>query len=905
MEQESLASQVPIEWNAGGGRLTFHGLDAVLLWKHPSLLSFLKPLREALGEDLFALLVANEASKGAHEDFHHLMADRGEDLAEGFANWGRAASGAGWGVFWMEEMDREGACARVRVDRPWELSLFWPENRQNAVPFLGGKLSGLFSRAFAANCRTRVAELGQTADGPYVLLDIAASPETLDAALQRLLDNSEPSLGSRLPAVRPRLREELNRFIEVVEATGEFVWETDRGFRLTYVTGNLGRVLGTDANRLRGEDFRALLTPDSRGALEQLLERGPEGRSGRECEVAAWTAAGAVRHLLLAATPTRDRHGEVTGLRGVGRDFTDQKRDREAIQRSHQRLERQVTARTRELERLHTHTRQLLESIGEGIFGVDEEGSFTFINPAGAEMLGYAPEELEGRDSRLLSSNDRGSRSGEDFSIRAVLADGKPRRRSEEFFFRKDGTAFLVELYAAPVREEGRVAGAVVSFRDIRDRKEAEEALVARAYYDELTGLPNRTHLIEQAERTLGGRSGGEGKVALILLNLDRFKDINDSFGHAAGDWLLQRVAARLYHRSAPHEKLARLHGDELACLAVGVESVQEGAAAARRFLESFAEPFAVGDHTVATRATAGISVFPDHGRSAEVLLQNAEAALHEAKKKGRGGYRFYSPDMTRAASRRVRVEAELRRSLDERTLAVHFQPQVKLSTGDVVGAEALVRWRHPEWGWVSPGHFIPVAERTGMIHPLGREVLRAACVHASRWRSEGLQRVAVNLSPVQLEGEGLEEELRESLAEADLPPEALELEVTEEVFLRDPDRASRVLSRFREQGIQVAIDDFGTGYSSLAYLKVLPVDRLKMDRSFVQSLPDDSQDVAITQSVATLARELGLEVVAEGVETCAQARFLRETGVQQAQGFLYGAALPPERWEGILNLSR
>ncbi|MFP4616226.1 MAG: EAL domain-containing protein [Thiohalorhabdus sp.] len=905
MEHESLGARVPVEWNAEGGRPTVHGLDAVILWQKPTLLSLLKPLREILGEDLFGLLVAREAAGSAYEDFEHLVAGQGEDLAEGLAAWGRAASGAGWGELRVEEVDRERAWARVRVDRPWELSLFRPEGRQNAVPFLGGKLAGILSRAFATHCRARVAEMGRTDDGPYVLLDIAASSETLDTVLERRLEGAGPDPKAALPAAGSRLRDELDRFIAVVEATGEFVWETDRGFRLTHVSGSLGRVLGTDANRLRGEDFRTFLTPETRGALEQLLKNGPEGRSWGQAEVDGWTVAGEERHLLLVATPTRGPHGEVTGLRGVGRDCTDRNRDRGTIERSHERLQGEVAARARELERLHVHTRQVLESIGEGIFEVDAEGRFTFINAAGAEMLGYAPEELEGRDTRLLAPANREFPPEQDCPVRAVLADGEPRRRSEEFLFRKDGTAFLAELYVAPVREEGGVAGAVVSFRDIRDRKEAEEALVARAYYDDVTGLPNRVHLLEQAERVLGRRSAEEGRVALILLNLDRFKDINDSLGHAAGDWLLQRVAARLYHRTDSHEKLARLHGDELACLVVGLESFQQAAAAVRRFLDSFAEPFAVGDHTVAAGATAGVSVYPDHGSSAEILLQNAEVALHEAKKRGRGGFRFYAPNMTRAASRRVQMEAELRRALDGGDLAVHFQPQVDLSSGSVVGAEALARWRHPEWGWVPPDQFIPVAERTGMVHTLGREVLQVACRHAAQWRAQGLQRVAVNLSPLQLEGEGLEKELQECLAEEELTPDALELEVTEEVFLRDPERASRVLGRFREQGLHVAIDDFGTGYSSLAYLKVLPVDRLKMDRSFVRNLPEDGQDAAITQAVTTLARELNLEVVAEGVETRDQARFLKETGVQQAQGFLYGGALPPDRWEVLLGPSR
>jgi diguanylate cyclase (GGDEF)-like protein/PAS domain S-box-containing protein len=900
LPQRIVINQVPIEWSEAGDRLTFFGIDAVIFWKDPSLLSILKPLREELGEDLFHLLVAYEASKGTYEDYHQMVESLGDSFPEGFRNWGQAVSGAGWGRFDLQALDWERSSARVRIDRPWELALFRPAEPDNGVPFLSGKLSGIFSWAFDTHCRARVTEIGDTADGPYAVLDIAPSTATLADELERLQEKRGLSAEAYLQAANRHLRENLERFVEVLEATGEFIWETDRQFRLTYFTDNLARVLGRTTDSLHGEDLRALLTAEGRRTLVAALSGEGQLQPRQELEVSAGTAEGGHRWLALGATPTYDLHGGVNGFRGAGRDITEQKAAEAELERHRERLEQEVAERTAELERLNHHNRLLLESIGEGVFGVDTSGRFTFINPAGADMLGYDPDDLIGRDSHALTHYrhlDGSPYPQQDCAVSAVLADGQARRRTEEPFYRRDGTAFLVEFYVAPILEEGEISGAVVSFRDIRDRKEAEQALAARAYYDDLTGLPNRPHLIEHTEQVLEERARDGGRTALLVLNLDRFKDINDSLGHASGDWLLQRVAARLFHRTRPGEKLARLGGDEFACLVEGIGAAEEAAEVARRLLEGFTDPVTVGYHTMEVGASAGISVYPDNGDSAEILFQNADAALHQAKEKGRGHYQFYTEAMTRAAAQRVQVEAALREAIDREEVVVYYQPQVDVASGRVVGAEALARWHHAQWGWVSPAEFVPVAEQTGLIHGLGRRVLRHVCRQAAQWHGQGLRRLGVNVSPAQLEWEDLETVLGELLSEQGVPPRTLEVEVTEEAFLRDPERASQVLHRLRDMGLCIAIDDFGTGYSSLAYLKALPVDRLKIDRSFVSGVPDDPQDTAITRAVAALGRSLDLEVIAEGVETEAQAEFLQREGVQEAQGFLYGAAVPAEEW--------
>ncbi|MFB6259308.1 MAG: putative bifunctional diguanylate cyclase/phosphodiesterase, partial [Thiohalorhabdaceae bacterium] len=679
-------------------------------------------------------------------------------------------------------------------------------------------------------------------EGPYAVLAIAPSTTTLADELRCLQEKRGLSRGAYLQAANRHLRENLDRFIDVVEATGELIWETDRHCRLTFFTDNLTRLVGLDAGSLRGRDLRTLFAPESRDALTRLLTEAIPEQARQELEAVMQAADGTRRWVALGVTATFDMHGEVDGFRGAARDITEQKAAETERREYRQRLENQVAERTKDLERASHQNRLLLESIGEGVFGVDTAGRFTFINPAGAAMLGYAPGELEGRDSHPL--------------IHAVLADGKPRRATEEPFHRPDGSAFLADLYVAPMLEAGAVTGAVASFHDIRDRKEAEQALAARAYYDELTGLPNRTHLIERAEQTIQRQTGESGKVLLVVLNLDRFKDINDSLGHATGDSLLQRVAGRLYHRTRANETLARLGGDDFACLVADVATWEEAAGIAGRLLDAFAEPLTVGYHATGVKASMGLSLYPDHADSAEVLFQHADAALHRAKEEGRGHYRFYSSDLTQAAVRRVEVEAALREALDRGDVAVHYQPQVELATGCVVGAEALVRWEHPEWGRVAPSEFVPVAEQTGLIHALGREVMRDACQRAAASYRNGL-RLGVNVSPVQLEWGDLEAEMGILLSKWEVPRGALEVEVTEEAFLRDPDRAWQVLQGLRSMGVGIAIDDFGSGYSSLAYLKTLQVDRLKIDRSFVTGMSDSPRDAALTRAAAALGRSL------------------------------------------------
>jgi diguanylate cyclase (GGDEF)-like protein len=433
---------------------------------------------------------------------------------------------------------------------------------------------------------------------------------------------------------------------------------------------------------------------------------------------------------------------------------------------------------------------------------------------------------------------------------------------------------------------------------EISERRQAESKLNYLAYHDPLTGLSNRRSFIERLEESLRDAGRHAQRTAVLFIDLDQFKQVNDSFGHGVGDELLVAVAARLSEHVRLIDMLARLGGDEFICLMEAVRSEDEVALLAREINAAFEMPFRLGDHELYLSASIGISLFPEDGESVLELMRNADSAMYRAKASGRGQYHFYSPEMTRDAKARICMENLLRRALGNGELSVHLQPQVDTASGELVGAEALVRWNSPELGSVAPSEFIPLAEESGIIIALGHWVLLETCRQFMQWRRDGfnLPKVSVNLSVKQLERPEFIESLATILDATGMDPHCLKLELTESVVMACDD-ACALLQRLRDFGISLALDDFGTGYSSLSYLKRLPVQQLKIDRSFVMGIGQNPGDEAIIRTVMELARSLDFEVVAEGVETAGQATFLGELGCQQLQGFLHGRAVAPDEF--------
>ncbi len=440
---------------------------------------------------------------------------------------------------------------------------------------------------------------------------------------------------------------------------------------------------------------------------------------------------------------------------------------------------------------------------------------------------------------------------------------------------------------------------------EIIERRQAESKLNYLAYHDPLTGLANRRYFIERLEASLIDATRKNHRVAVLFIDLDQFKQVNDSLGHGVGDELLVAVAAGLCEHVRLIDMLARLGGDEFICVMEAVRTDEEVEMLAREVIGAFELPFRLGEHELFLSASVGISVFPNDGTSVDDLLRNADSAMYRAKAMGRGHYHFYTPEMTRDAQERIQIETLLRRALSNGELSVHLQPQVEAEGGRLVGAEALVRWDSPELGSVPPARFIPLAEDSGIIITLGTWVLRETCRQVMKWQASGfeLPQVSVNLSVKQLERPEFVDTLLEILDETGIEPSRLKLEITESVVMAVDDAFS-LLDRLRKIGISLALDDFGTGYSSLSYLKMLPVQQLKIDRSFVIGIGTNPEDEAIIRSVMALARSLDFEVVAEGVETVEQAAFLKASGCHQLQGFLHGTAVAPAefraRWSSL-----
>jgi diguanylate cyclase (GGDEF)-like protein len=432
---------------------------------------------------------------------------------------------------------------------------------------------------------------------------------------------------------------------------------------------------------------------------------------------------------------------------------------------------------------------------------------------------------------------------------------------------------------------------------EVQNREQAEEQIQFLAYYDALTGLPNRSLLHDRMTVALAGAKRRSDKVALMFVDLDNFKNINDSLGHSVGDLLLRDVAVRLKENVREQDTVARLGGDEFVIMVTGLGSTSDAALTATRVLSGLARAFNPEDYELSVTCSLGISIFPDDAASSDELLKNADLAMYCAKQNGRNNFQFFTTDMNAHATRELALQNGLRHAVERNELFLMFQPQMGLVSGEIIGAEALVRWQHPQLGLVPPDQFIPIAESTGLIISIGEWVLCSACAQAKAWQAEGSRPipVSVNVSPLQFRQKNFPQIVRNTLSEAGLPPEYLELELTESLILSNANVVMDVLHSLREMGVRLSIDDFGTGYSNLSYLRQFPVYKLKIDRVFVKDLLTNPDDSAIVETIISMARSLNLKVIAEGVEDERQVSFLRARNCDEIQGYYFSKPLPAE----------
>jgi diguanylate cyclase (GGDEF)-like protein/PAS domain S-box-containing protein len=529
----------------------------------------------------------------------------------------------------------------------------------------------------------------------------------------------------------------------------------------------------------------------------------------------------------------------------------------------------------------------------EGVLVTNHDGLIVHVNRAFIQITGYQSEEVLGQRPNLFKS---GRHPAAFYQAMFATLQSKGEWSGEIWNRRKSGEIYPQWQTIRLIHDDrGRLSHFVAVFSDISAIKNSEHELIRLAHHDPLTDLPNRLLFTDRAQQALTSAQAQKRGCALLMVDLDHFKMINDSLGHTIGDHMLKAVAERLAAMFGPGITLARLGGDEFAVLAESCPQLVQAAALAQRIIDGLKEPFLIDEHQLFINTSIGISLFPGDALSAEQLLRNADSALFKAKSAGRNGYALYTEELTAHAQQRVELAFELRRALEQQQLRVYYQPVHDLPTSRMIGVEALVRWEHPERGLVSPAEFIPVAERTGLIAEIDAWVMQQACQQMCQWQQAGvaLSFVAVNVSSRLFARRELYQQVAQVLRDTGLDPAYLELEVTESAVMEDPEVALEQMHRLRELGVRLAIDDFGTGYSSLLRLKRLPVQKLKIDQGFVAGLPGDEDDGAIVRVIIALAHSMGMQVQAEGIEQVEQAALLLELGSHLGQGYWFGRPVP------------
>jgi diguanylate cyclase (GGDEF)-like protein/PAS domain S-box-containing protein len=689
----------------------------------------------------------------------------------------------------------------------------------------------------------------------------------IDMNLQRQAEQSFKDVTKRFSA----LFEGAQDAIVVVDATTGLIVDANVGAELLFRRPN---------EEMIGMHQSAFYSPDRMDRSRKMIDQQVRNTRGELEETEILTADGQTVAVELSSNMIETSSGQRL-VQFILRDIHQRKQDEKA----------------RELAALVFDTSQ------EAILLTDAECRIISVNQVCQDMTGYTAVELIGSNPSLLSS---GRHPPDFFAAMWQAINSEDKWQGEVWDRRRNGEIFPVWLRISVYRDAaGKVLNYVGTATDISERLAAQEHIRQLAFFDPLTRLPNRRMLQDRAGQALASAEREGKQLALLFIDLDHFKTINDSLGHSAGDQLLAEVTHRLSATVRRMDTVARLGGDEFVVLLS--ESTLDGAAeVARKILHAVSRTFRIEQQELGVTLSLGISLFPQDGRDFETLLKHADTAMYRAKESGRNAYQFFASEMNVAATERLVLENSLRQGLERGEFVLYYQPQVNVASGRIVGAEALVRWRHPKIGLVPPGKFIPVAEVSGLIVLIGEWVLREACRQNRAWQDAGLAKisVAVNLSSVQFRGGHrlLEESVRSVLAETGLAAEWLELELTEGIVMGGANETVEILQRLSAMGVKLAIDDFGTGYSSLSYLKRFPIDKLKIDQSFVRDIVTDPDDLAIAEAVISMGHSLRLGVIAEGVEHAEQLEILRRQGCDEVQGYHFSIPLPAEEFAELLR---
>ncbi len=739
-----------------------------------------------------------------------------------------------------------------------------PDDRERAEAYAEAVLNGEVESAMEYRLLR--------ADGGDIWVHDVFTPIYDDAGVLKAITGFFIDISEKVAALEGmRLQE--RRYREAIEATGDGFWLVDDKGELIDCNEAYARLSGYTRDELIGmriTDLEAAENPEETAAhIEKIVRTGYD----------------------LFETRHRRKDGTIwdveistTFRKGVFSVFA-----------------RDISERKRLLQELKL-VGEVFKNTGEGIVITDPEGTIVDVNDAYCRIMGYEREQIIGQNPRMVGSG-RHDKAFYEEMWRAIREDGQ--WLGEVWDRRSNGEVFPKWLNISTVyNDEREITHYVGTFSDISALKDVQEQLQQLAYYDALTGLPNRLLFQDRLEQEISICRRLDHQCAVMFLDLDRFKYVNDTLGHSAGDELLIEVARRIKQHVRDNDTVARLGGDEFTLILREVGSVDAVAMVARKVVEELGRPFSLMGNEVHLGGSIGITLYPDDGLDFETLTKRADAAMYQAKGAGRGQYHFYSQLMDENAHHRLRLENDLHRAIERDELFLHYQPQLAADGERVVGAEALVRWRHPELGVVSPAEFIPLAEESGVIIPIGEWVTQQVCADMRRWREAGmvLVPVAINLSARQFRQSDLISRIIEIIGKSGLESGLFEFEITESVAMDNPDAVAARLKVLAGRGYSIAIDDFGTGYSSLGYLKKFTAHKIKLDRSFVADIPDDEESLAVASAVINMAKELGYRVVAEGVESEGQHHFLRDKGCDVMQGYHFSRPLEAEAFEAFIR---
>ena len=709
----------------------------------------------------------------------------------------------------------------------------------------------------------------------------------LETVTSIMFKGERATLGSFMDITERKKIEE--KYSIILENIQEGYFEVDLAGNFLFFNDSVCRVLGYSREELMGINNRQYI--DKANAKKVFQAYNQVYKTGIPLKEFGWHITrknGQKRYIEGSISLLKDSSEKTIGFRGVTHDATERKKAEEALRQSEEKY------------------RSILENIQEAYFEVDMAGNFAFFNDSLCRITGCSREELSGANYRQFS--DKENSKNVFLVFNKVYKSGESKEGFDWLIIRKDGTKRYIEASVSLRKDSsGKPSGFKGVIRDITERKQIEQELNHMATHDVLTGLPNRLMFSQLLDHAIQSAQRNKKQLAVLFIDLDRFKTINDSLGHEAGDLLLKEMALRFKQSLRNVDVVGRLGGDEFIILIEDFNDLHQVEILAHKILSTVIKPMILMEEECRVTASIGISVYPKDGQDEQSLMKNADIAMYFAKEEGKNIYQFYTENIQSMSNERLTIETNLRYAMERNELFLNYQAKLDLRTRAITGVEALLRWNNPRLGSITPVQFIPIAEETGLIIPIGRWVIKTACAQNVSWQHQGLPAVciAVNLSLRQLMHEDLLKDIKTVLNETGMLPNLLELEVTESMVMHNPSRFVSILTKIKDMGVRLAIDDFGTGYSSLAQIKHFPIDTLKVDRSFIRNLPQDSENKAITEAIIIMGKNLSLTVVAEGVETKEQEKFLKEQVCDEMQGFYFSKPIDPDRFADLLRKNR